>query len=315
MNTLFSSPTIERIEEKRHRMTWTKKSTPLKNSTLFNKAKHSEEWHQNVEATAGVLHPSDSKFPYGFVRNHTDVYLRKKGKINQVDTDIRLAILIETHDTRDIAVAAAAHAMSAKNLRELLHVEFNVAQGSYWGLETWLQCLIAANYENPASVADLEALWARMLLPYATHGRCAAESILKGVSRVLRNSSTPNMNILPEFFILLRRAIKDYSTQLEGLRLKSKWAAAHKAIFWMVDLEMTSPAVTPPGYLLPEHIFDSQFPAWRLWSQWRPNIERIIAAISKGNTFWYFKISSASSTNHRPRTLEKYLSTLGFSKA
>ncbi|CAO2648557.1 Nn.00g078240.m01.CDS01 [Neocucurbitaria sp. VM-36] len=275
MEHLTLSSTVERTVDKRLRVSWMKRTIPLKSSTLFNKAKHSEDWHQSVEATAGVLAPSDPKFPYALLHNHTAVYLQKKGKISQADADIRLAILIDANEARDIAVAAAAHAMSAKSLRALLTAQLNVAQGSYWGLETWLQCLIAANYGNPASVTDLETLWARMILPYATHGMFAAGSYLKGVTRALRKVSIPNLHVLPEFLVLVRRAIADYSAQLEGLRLRSQWAAAHDAVFWMMEMESSSPAVTPPGHLLPEHIFDSQFPVWRLWATWRPDLNRI----------------------------------------
>ncbi|KAJ4369910.1 hypothetical protein N0V83_005674 [Neocucurbitaria cava] len=284
METLSLSPSVERTADKRHRVSWMKRTVPLKSSALFNKAKHSEEWHQSVEATAGVLHPADSsKFPYGLLRNHTDVYLRKKGKISQADVDVRLAILIDVHQARDIGVAAAAHAMTAKSLRALLHAELNVAPGSYWGLETWLQCLIAANDGNPASVTDLEASWAHMLLPYATHGVFAAGWYLKGVSRALRKVNISNLNVLPEFLILLRRAVTDYGAQLEGLRLKCQWPEAYNAVFWMIELEGTSPAVTPPGHLLPEHIFDSQFPVWRLWAAWRPDLNRI-ARLSRSDS-------------------------------
>ncbi|KAF1844586.1 uncharacterized protein K460DRAFT_94487 [Cucurbitaria berberidis CBS 394.84] len=275
MDALFHTSTVEPTVDKRLRISWMKKSIPLKNSSLFNKAKHSEEWHLSVDATAGVLHPSDSKFPYGFLRNHTDAYLRKKGKINQADVDIRLAILIDAHQAREVGVAAIAHAMTAKSLRALLLAELNIAQGSYWGLETWLQCLIAANYGNPASVTDLESSWAHLLLPYATHGAHAAGWYLKGVSRALRKSCPANLNVLPEFLILLRRAIADYSAQLEGFRLRGQWVAAHEAVFWMMELESSSPAETPPGYLLLERIFDSQFPTWRLWAAWKPEINRI----------------------------------------
>ncbi|KAF1937262.1 hypothetical protein EJ02DRAFT_477450, partial [Clathrospora elynae] len=274
MDGLLLSSTVERTTDKRLRISWAKRAIPLKNSTFFNKAKHSEEWHQNIEATAGVLHPSHPKFPKAFLRNHTDVYLRKKGNINQADADIRFAILIESHQARDIAVAAAAHAMTAKSLRALLHAELNVAQGSYWGLDTWLQCLIAANDGNPASVTDLEAEWARSLLPYATHGARAAGSYLKGVSRALRKSKISNMSVLPEFSTLLMRAVADYSAQLEGFRLKCQWLAAHEAVFWMVELDKTTP-MTSPDMLLLEHILDAQFPTWRLWANWRPDIHHI----------------------------------------
>jgi hypothetical protein len=261
--------------EKRPRISWSKKAIPLKSSTLFSKPKHSEEWHHSVDATAGVLHPSDPKFPSSILRNHTATYLKKKSRLTQTDTDIRLAILVTSHEARDVAVAAAAHAMTASSLRALLPVDVNVMQGSYWGLKMWLQCLIAANEGNPASVTDLEASWARNLLPFATQGPRAAEWYLVGMCRALRESSIPNMDVLPEFGVLMRRAITDHSTRLEGLRLRCEWASAYEAVLWMVELAKTSPAVTPPGHLLPEHILDSHFPMWRLWTYWKPQVQRI----------------------------------------
>jgi hypothetical protein len=267
--------TIERTTDKRLRMPWSKKAVPLKSSTLFNKSKHSEEWHHSIDATAGVLHPSDPKLPYSFLRNHTDAYLKKKGKVNQADADIRLSILIASHDARDIAVAAAAHAMTAQSLRALLHADLNVMHGSYWGLKMWLQCLIAAHHGNPASVTDLEALWARKLLPFATQGPRAAEWYLAGACRALRDMALPNMDVLPDFGVLWRRAIIDYSTQLEGYRMRNEWTTAYEAVLWVAELAKTSPVVTPPGHLLPEHILDSQFPNWRAWTYWKPNLDRI----------------------------------------
>ncbi|KAH7089473.1 hypothetical protein FB567DRAFT_492142 [Paraphoma chrysanthemicola] len=165
--------------------------------------------------------------------------------------------------------------MTAKSLRALLTTEMNVMQGSYWGLESWLQCLIAANHGNPASVTDLEALWARRLLPFATHGSRAAEWFLAGMCQTLREVSIPNMGVLPEFSVLMKRAIADHSTQLDGFRLRGEWAAAYEAVQWMQGLVNTSPLNTPPGHLLPEHILDSQFPIWRLWANWKPTASRI----------------------------------------
>ncbi|KAF2633406.1 hypothetical protein BU25DRAFT_405301 [Macroventuria anomochaeta] len=257
----------------------------LKHSLLFNKAKHSEDWHQAIDAIAGVLHPPNPKFPYPLLRQATEAYLKKKGKITQADKDIRLAILIDAHEARDIAVAAAAHAMTATSLRALLHVDLNVAHGSYWGLETWLQCLIAANYGNSASVTGLEATWAQYLLPFATHGPGAAGKILIGVSRALRECATPNMNVVPDFLALTSRALTDYGAHLEGLRLKNNWIAAYGASCWMAELGRTLPASTSPGFLLPEHILDAQFPVWRVWASWRPDLRlvRILSSIDSNS--------------------------------
>jgi hypothetical protein len=263
----------------------TRIKVPLRHSLLFSKAKHSEDWHQTIESVAGVLHPSDLKFPYRSLRHATDVYLKKKGKITQSDTDIRLAILIDGHEVKDIAVAAAAHAIGATSLRAILHVDLNVAHGSYWGLETWLQCLIAANYGNPASVTDLEAAWARHLLPFATHGPGAAGKLLIGISRAVRECATPNMNMIPEFFTLTSRALEDYATHLEGLRLRNNWIAAYGASCWMAELARTTPASRKSGYLLPEHLLDSHFPIWRVWAGWRPDLRlvRILSCIESND--------------------------------
>lgn len=262
----------------------TRRKVPLRHSLLFNKAKHSEDWHQTIESVAGVLHPSDSKFPYHLLRQATDVYLKKKGKITQPDTDIRLAILIDGHEARDVAVAAAAHAITATSLRAILHVDLNVAHGSYCGLETWLQSLIAANCGNPASVTDLEATWARHLLPFATHGPGAAGKLFIGIIRAIRECATPNMNMVPEFLTLTMRALEDYAAHLEGLRLKSNWIAAYGASCWMAELARATPASTQPDFLLPSHLLDSHFPLWRVWASWRPDLRlvRILSSV-EGN--------------------------------
>jgi hypothetical protein len=266
-------------------MSWAKRTIPLKNSVFFKKAKHGQEWHEEVEATAGRLHPSDPQFPWGFVRNHTDTYLKKKGKISQEDADVRLSKLVQTHRARDVAIASVAHAMTAQSLSLLLLAETNVMYGSYWGLDTWLQSLIAANEGNQASTTRLEAQWARLLLPYATVGPSAAGYYLKGITRALKEFEPQNMqNDLCNFAALLGRSIKDYAAQLEGLRLTSDWVAAKEAVDWMTKLDILS-TLDLSGSLRIETIFDEQFPTWRMWASWRPDVDRI-THLSKLRSTW-----------------------------
>lgn len=106
MDALFLSTTAQRGTgriDKRVTKSISKKS-------LFGNKK-SDEWHQQVDFTAGTLRPSDKRFPWAHVKKHTDNYLKKKSKLTQAETDIRLGILIESHDARDVAIAACAHAM------------------------------------------------------------------------------------------------------------------------------------------------------------------------------------------------------------
>ncbi|KAH9882866.1 hypothetical protein J1614_000232 [Plenodomus biglobosus] len=285
MDTLLMSSTMERTADKRFRISWTKKTVPLKRSVLFTKVKHSEEWHQSIEATSGVLRPSDTKFPYASLRSHTDSYLQKKAKLSQADIDIRIGILVEGHGSKDIAIAAVSHVITAKTLRSLLSAELNVAHASYWGLDTWLQCLIAANNGNPASVTDLEARCARMMLPYASHGASAAGLYLQGVCAAMRQSTLSTLKDLPEFVVLLRRAFTDYAAQLEGFRLRYDWNAAHAATSWLKELITASATGRSMGMATPEHLFDTFFPVWRIWASWQPDTKRLTSLAARDSSW------------------------------
>jgi hypothetical protein len=258
----------DRNYDKRLSSSWAKK-------TMFSKTKPSDDWHQQIDFTANDRRPSDTIFPWLLVMKHTDNYLKKKGKQTQTDTDLRLALLIENHEARDIAIAACAHAMSPASVRALLNVELNVAPATFFGLETFLQSLIAANYGNPKSVSDLEAYWAFRLLPYAIHGAGAAGRFLEGICVVLTISNISNMNVLPDFSMLARRAFGDFASQLEGFKLRCQWVAAHASTMWLSKLAQNTPPTIPPGHILPVHLLDVQFPLWRIWASWKPNLDRI----------------------------------------
>ncbi|KAF2710805.1 hypothetical protein K504DRAFT_465862 [Pleomassaria siparia CBS 279.74] len=241
---------------------------------LFKKTKPSEEWHQQIDFTAGVLRPSDKRFPFLLVQKHTDQYLKKKGRLTQSDIDLRLSALIQNHEARDVALAACAYAMSPASVRALLNVELSVAPVTFYGFELFLHSLIAVNYSNVNAVSDLETQWARRMLGYAIHGAESAGRYLEGLCSVLATSHVPNLNMVPDFEILARRAFGDFALYLEGLRLKCLWVTAHASIAWLSKLAKTSPATTPSGHLLPEHLLDRHFPIWRIWATWRPDLYR-----------------------------------------
>ncbi|KAF2647451.1 hypothetical protein K491DRAFT_614574, partial [Lophiostoma macrostomum CBS 122681] len=246
-----------------------------KKSFFGTKHQASDDWHLQVDFTSGVLRPSDPHFPWDFMRKHTDAYLKKKGKLTQQEIDVRLGVLIDSHEVKDVAIAAAAHAMSPTSLRAILNIELSVAPTTYYGLDTYLQCLIAAHHCNPTSVTDLEAKWATKLLIFANHGAGAAGRVLQGICTILRTTTVPNMNVLPDFSILSRKAFKDFGSDLQGYKIKCEWVRAYSSIEWLSKLAETSPAQTPPGHLLPEHLLDVNLAIWRIWSKWRPDVERI----------------------------------------
>ncbi|KAF2491635.1 hypothetical protein BU16DRAFT_565332 [Lophium mytilinum] len=240
---------------------------------LFGKRK-SDGWKIQVTATANHEHPSSPNFPWDQLQAHTDLYLKKKGKITPAERDFKLAALVDDYDDRDVAIAACAFAMSSQALRILLNVETNVAPVTYYGLYAYLQSLIAVNYRGQlGTVSDLEARWARGLVPYASPGPQAAVRFLDGVTNILRDKSLQNLQSLPNFAFLTRRALVDFASSLEGFKLKNQWVAAHAAVVWLSKL-LNNPS--PPSHSLgPEQLLDSQLPSWRIWALWKPDLDRL----------------------------------------
>ncbi|KAF2016475.1 hypothetical protein BU24DRAFT_422819 [Aaosphaeria arxii CBS 175.79] len=270
MNGLFLSTTLDRtgVHVKRISVGASKKS-------IFGGKKDSEEWHQQIEFTAGFLHPSDQRFPCELLRKHTDQYLKRKGKLTQQEVDIRLSSLIDSHEARDVAVAACAYAMSPTSVRALLNVNLSVTPTTFFGLEAHLQSLIAANGCNPGSVSDQEASWARQLLPFVSHGLGAAGKFLEGVCTILDNNTIYNMDHLPDFAILTRSAFESFALHLEGLRLKSQWTTARSVTAWFGKYAINVPSTSRDKTLRSTNLLDSQFPSWRVWSSWEPNLDRV----------------------------------------
>ncbi|KAF2202752.1 hypothetical protein GQ43DRAFT_351229, partial [Delitschia confertaspora ATCC 74209] len=237
--------------------------------------KKSEAWHLQIDSVGSASRPSKPKFPYAALQQYTDYYIKKIGKLSTPETDIKLAILIQNHDARDIAIAACAHVMSPGAIKALLNLELCVAPATYYGLEMFLESLIAANSGNRTAISNLEAQWARDLIPYASHGIGAGGKLLEGLCNTLSKSHIPNMNVIPDFAVLMQRSARDFASQLEGFRIRCAWPAAHLSVSWLTTIKQSSPATTPPGNIQLEHILDAQFPTWRIWANWRPSLDRL----------------------------------------
>ncbi|XTI89975.1 hypothetical protein V2W45_1511865 [Cenococcum geophilum] len=234
----------------------------------FGKRK-SDGWHKQIDVTAATERPTSGNFPWDQLRAHTDLYLKKKGKLTSAERDHRLSVLIHSHDTKDIAIAACAHAMSPQAIRAALNVALNVAPGTYYGLYSYLQAFVAANHCNPTAITELEAKWARALMPYSTPGVAAPSRCLEGVVRILTARQLTSLEMVPDFHALARRACKDFAAQLEGLKVKSQWIAAYAAASWLPNLLGTTASPRIEGLL------DAEFLSWRVWAAWRPNLNRL----------------------------------------
>src|SRR4051794_17120683 len=137
---------------------------------VFLSQRHSNGWHQKIDATAAGKHPSlnalsDQTFPWDALRWHTEIYLGKKGTLTVEEKDKRLVGLIQNHAAKDIAIAACGHAMTSQAVRNLLLSELSVISDNP-GLLACLQIVITARRANPGAVTDAEAFQAEVLKNY-----------------------------------------------------------------------------------------------------------------------------------------------------
>ncbi|PVI08613.1 hypothetical protein DM02DRAFT_621448 [Periconia macrospinosa] len=250
---------------------WSKKA-------IFSRQTPREQWHESLTTTAGSLRPSDPLFPWTSLRKHTDQYLKRKGKMSPVETEAKLAALIEEHQAKDVAIAACAHVMSPSSLRALLNVELCVAPVSYLGLDTYLQSLVAMNFYSTQVASVIEAQCAKTLLPYAIRGNAAAGTYLEGICTLLQTLEIVNADYLAGFEVIARRAVRDFAMQLEGMRLRCDWVAAYNAVAWMQKMasEGSSNTKGKSVRLTPEMLLDGQFPSWRIWAAWKPELARLM---------------------------------------
>lgn len=109
----------------------------------------------------------------------------------------------------------------------------------------------------------------------------AADSVIASPGQYLRAL----VNILiagvpPSFLVywhidaLARRACKDFSMQLDELKLEGQWLRAYRATSWLSEVSDRSVELSPEDRG-PEQLLDNVFPAWRVWAEWRPDVERL----------------------------------------
>jgi hypothetical protein len=244
----------------------------------------SSGWHQQITATAAgrrpVVGPAlNGEFPWNQLQRHTDQYLKRKGKLTPQERDVSLMALIENHPTKDIAIAACAHAMSLQAVRSLLRGP-DIHSGSYRGPYSQLQAIVAVNYINPDAVSEPEAQSAVALMPFivpstTTNDRCDYPAAAVKTVLTLLIAGVPTDSLLhSHIYLLARRAGTDLATQLEALKLDSQWSRARAAVASFSVLSGRSLVLSPGNPALEEPL-KSTFPNWRAWAVWSPSMDRL----------------------------------------
>ena len=194
---------------------------PFGLSTKRSASQDDNNWHRNVAATAGTAQPTDVDFPWTQLQKHTEIYVKKKGKLTPEQLDERLLALIEKHTAKEVAIAACAHAISSQNVRRLLTADLYVDPGSYFGLASYLQAIVAANHVKPEAASQSEASWAELIAQSVTTvpEQTLGEQLWKIVTHLTNGVTADSLFAQPHHYACTHRlpgfrsAIRDLETQ------------------------------------------------------------------------------------------------------
>ena len=270
------------------------------------KGRESDAWHKNLDDTVGPRKPIDADFPWVALQNHTGYFMKKKGRLSQTQVDDRLLALIQKHQSKEIAIAACAHLMSVRTIRNLIVNDFKIEPDGTFGLQEYLHVIVATNHVNPGAVNDIEAQRAICLLENATAG---------GTSRPLAQRLHDVLSLPPAQVssdLLLKDDINkladamcmEFIIHLERLKSKNQWMDAHAAVEWLFEASNSSSALQIVNCGR-RHFLDEYLPIRGAWTAWRPHITRLCA--------WQMYAAYADSSLEDLLALEgpDFLSTVG----
>ena len=241
------------------------------------KGRKSDTWHKNIDETVGARKPTDANFPWIALQNHTGYYLKKKGKLSQSQIDACLLNLIYNHQSKDVAIAACAHTVSAQAVRNLLATGLKLEPNIAWGPHEYLQLIATLNRVNAGAVSEIEAKWASCLLEYAAAGGSSRNSgqQLHNILPLLSARLAPGLFLEADITKLACNICLDFAVHLEKLRHENQWVDAHAAARWLSIVSVNDTLRMPKSKT--KHLLDVHLHSWGAWAAWRPHVTRMRA--------------------------------------
>jgi hypothetical protein len=204
------------------------------------------------------------------LKRPTDVFLRKKRWFfTSASQEDRLNALIRGHSDKAVALLSCAHALSRPTIRSVLAtpIELNVDMDNNASASKYLGLIASINCINNDAVSQAEAKRARALI------------------LILENKSSTFLRHMRDFFSvgdpvllydlfppttldsLLRRLCLTFAAQVDALRDRCDWAAAHRAVGELRSVFGLSPKL--------DALLNGTLRHVRAWCRWRPVQRRI----------------------------------------
>ena len=223
--------------------------------------------------------------PLDKLQKHTNTYLRKVGGSTPSEKESHLALLVNDHSAKDVAIVACPHTLPSVVVRHI-----NTA--NQLNILSYLKALVGVQHANPSAVNGTEKECAQTLITLSL------PNVLDTMDRLWQFSGRMNeflsltdaANLLPPRIVysIPQMTCRVFSGQLQDLIYRHQWRRAHQATS---SLSRTFGTASVTGQLL-----DSFLPDWRMWAAWRPDARRLNA--------W------EQLTSEQRQELADYLSTL-----
>jgi len=250
---------------------------------VFFRARHSRDWHEEVHATAtsysltteGFPLWPDTKFPWDQLKSHTEIYLKKKGKIDQQERDRRLDFLIQWHRILHngefvFCIAACAGFMSAEALKSLLAKELNTVAGDDTRLISFLYATTTVHQRNSLAVTKSDSDLAITLLQcYSSSGSMTVRQKLEMLVSLWIVGISPDSFAYSRVPALIRIYAKELSSWAQSLKDSCKWLEVREETEWLLGVLALSRSSPTSGCLEATRILDESFPDWQKWAEWK----------------------------------------------
>ena len=205
------------------------------------------------------------------LKRPTDVFLRKTiFCFRSSNQEERLNALIRNHSDKAVALLSCAHVLSRSTVRSILQtpIELSVDLRSHSSVSKFSGLIAAVHLVNEQAVSKEEAKRARTLI----------RLLEKNPDNFLRHLraffSVANPDLLRDLFPhqsldeLLRRLCLAFGAQVEAIRNRCDWAAAHRAVGDLSSAFGISPVL--------DDLINNSLSYVQAWTRWRPVQRRIL---------------------------------------
>ena len=236
----------------------------------------SDAWHKGLDTIVGLQKPTDPDFPWTALQNHTGYYLKKKKKLSQNQVEERLTKLIKGHSSKEVAIAACGHLISAGIVRDLVIADPEAPSSGISRSCDFFECVISAAHVRPEAFNPIEVARVRYLREHVSGSSALplSHQLRHGLA-LLSTQHGSGLLLQREVEALAVNMAKDFSTQIQYLHCENQWMGALKATRWLC--EPSSNVIFDELEPRVQEVVGNYKRSWGSWTKWKPDPTRCLS--------------------------------------